>query len=157
MSVPNPQLPIDPSSLFNLDFDVMQEGWSVFNLEDGNKIRARCVLVSVRAQRVPPQKGDLVAPETQVILKVDSPPNRRGQKGGPASPEELADPKSHGGIEVGVVTSSEPWNEYHIKETPIRLSTKLILNRVWRIDERYDNVGDPVYVVRFTIIPTIDY
>jgi hypothetical protein len=155
VSVPN-SAPVDASLLFVLDFDVMHEDWSVFALEDGNKIRARCILASVRGQRVPPQKGDLVAPETQVIVKVDSPPNRRGKKGAPATPEEISDPRGHGGIEVGVLRSTEPWNEYHIKGSQIRIRTKLIMNRVYRIDERYDNLGDPVYVVNFTIIPTIE-
>jgi hypothetical protein len=146
---------VDPATLYNLDFDIVKENWSVYNLEDGNKIRARVMLVSIKGQRVPPQKGDLVAPETSLTLKIDAPPNRRGPKGSPATPEEINDPKNHNGTEVGILNSNEPWNEYHVSNTDIRIRVKLVLNIVWRIKDRFDNLGDPVYVVNFTVVPAI--
>jgi hypothetical protein len=151
-----PSQPVDPASLYFLDFEVKKEGWSVYNLEDGNKIRARAIVTSIRGQRIPPQKGDLIAPETNITSKVDSPPNRRGPKGSPATPEELNNPKNYGGVEVGIVSSSEPWNEYHLIGTDVTIRTKLILNRAFRIGNRYDNFGDPIYVINFTLVPATE-
>jgi hypothetical protein len=148
--------PVDPASLYILDFEVRKEGWSVYALDDGNKIRARAMLVSVRGEHATPQEGDVMIPETSVTVKVDSPPNRRGPKGSNPTPEELADPKTHGGEEVDVSNSNEPWNEYRIVGAAFKVRMKLVLNRVFRIRERFDVVGDPVYVVNFSINTTIE-
>ncbi len=157
MSAPSAEPISDPSQLRILDFEIETiEGWSTYNLEDGNKIRARAVLLSVRGSSVNPKKGDVIAPETNVTVKVDSPPNRRGPKGSPATPEELNDPKGHGGVEAGITASSEPWNQYHLVGSNVRIRIKLVANHVWRIESRYDNLGDPVYVVTFSIIPSIE-
>jgi hypothetical protein len=134
----------------------MSEGWSQYNLEDGNKLRARVILLGVRGPNLPPQKGDPIQFETNVNLKVEAPVNRRGPKGVPATPEEIADPMKHGGEPVNTLTSNEPWNEYHLKGSTIRIRLKLSLNRVWRIVDRFDNNGDPVYVVNFGTIPFIE-
>jgi hypothetical protein len=156
VQAPNQRPPPDPATLHIVDFEIDREEWSVYNLEDGNKIRARVILVSVRATRIPPQKGDLIAPETNVQVKVDSPLNRRGPKGSPATPEEISDPKGNGGVEVRILNSNEHWNEYHLIGSGIRVRVKLVLNRIFRIKDRYDNVGDPVYVVNFSIVPFVE-
>jgi hypothetical protein len=156
VQAPSQPPPPDPATLHIVDFNIEREEWSIYNLEDGNRIRARVILVSIRTPRIPPQKGDLIAPETNVQIKVDSPLNRRGPKGSAATPEEVSDPKGHGGIEVHVLNSNEPWNEYQLVGSEIKMRVKLVLNRIFRIRDRYDNVGDPVYVVNFSIVPFIE-
>lgn len=88
--------------------------------------------------------------------RVDAPPNRRGQKGHPATQEELSDPKNHGGAEISIRSSREPWNEYHFVGTDRRLRVKIIVNRVWRIQDRFDAKGDPVYVINLTTLPVLE-
>ena len=43
-----------------------------------------------------------------------------------------------------------------ITGTNIRLRVKMIANRVWKIRDRYDQNGDPVYLVNFTVIPVFE-
>jgi hypothetical protein len=62
-------------------FNIVHEDWSVYSLEDGNTLRARVILVSLRSSEVPLKKGVDVKLETQVIVKADVPPNRRGPPG----------------------------------------------------------------------------
>jgi hypothetical protein len=155
VSVPS-RPPPDPASLYVVDFEVRKEGWSWYQLDDGNKIRSRVILVSVRAVKPTLKKGEFVAPETSITVKVDSPPNRRGPKGSNPTPEELSDPKGHGGEEVEINNSNEPWNEYRVGGNVLRLQMKLVLNRVWRLKDRFDPVGDPVYVVNFGVNTTIE-
>ena len=155
MSVPNLP-PSDPTKLYVVDFEVRKEGWSWYQLDDGNKIRARVMLISVRASQPNLKQQESVAPETNIIVKVDSPPNRRGPIGSNPTPEELSDPKGHGGEEVEIDSSNEPWNEYRVGRNALRLRMKLVLNRVWRIKGRFDPIGDPVYVVNFSVNTTIE-
>lgn len=146
----------DVTSLYNLDFEVLQEGWSVYELEDLNKIRARVILQQIRGPNLPPKKGDRLGFSTNVIIIVDAPPSNRGPKGIPATQEEITNPKEHGGVEIAVRSSREPWNEYRIVGSNIRVRLKMVLNRVWRIQNRYDQLGDPVYVVNQTVLPIIE-
>jgi len=157
MSEPKtPQPPADLTKLQILDFDVMQEGWSTYDLEDGNRMRCRIVLLQMRAPDIQPKKGDPIAPQISQHVIVDVPPNRRGSPGHPATQEEVAKPKEHGGEEVAIRSSSEPWNEYHITNTNVRLRVKIIVNRIWKIRDRFDQNGDPVYVVTSTVIPVFE-
>ena len=156
MSVSSAAPTQDVSTLRVIDFDVDREDWSRYELEDGNKVRARLILVGLRGPRVPPQRGDPIVPESTLTVKVDAPLNRRGPKGIPTTPEEIADPKKHGGVAVNVVNSSEPQNVYSIKGTAGKIRIKLVLNQIWRIDDRYDHLGDPVYVVNFSAVPYVE-
>lgn len=153
---PIPKPPLDPATLFNLDFDIMRENWSIYNLEDGNKLKMRVFLIQVRSPSIPPKKGDQIVFEFSQAVTVDAPPNRRGQKGHAATQEELSDPKNHGGVEISVESSREPWNEYHLAGTDRRLRVKIIVNRVWRIQDRFDAKGDPVYVINVTTLPVLE-
>lgn len=73
----------------------------------------------------------------------------------PALPEEVSDPLNHGGLEVSVIGSSEPWNEYAFDESG-KIKLKFVLNKVWRLKDRYDNVGDPVYVTNFIVVNNLE-
>ncbi|MGC8593938.1 MAG: hypothetical protein ACP5LF_06610 [Nitrososphaeria archaeon] len=61
-------------------FNIVHEDLSVYSLEDGNTLRARVILVSLSSSEVPLKKGVDVKLETQVIVKADVPPNRRGHR-----------------------------------------------------------------------------
>jgi hypothetical protein len=58
------------------------------------------------------------------------------------------------GVEVGVASSSEKWNEYTLEDgTKIRL--KPILIEVIRVTDQYDPEGNPLYVTKAQPIVTI--
>src|SRR3989337_352486 len=125
-----PAPPHDPATFFNLDFDIMREGWSVYELEDGNKLRVRMFLTQLRGPSIPPQKGENITFEVSQAIKIDTPPNRRGPKGTPATMDEITNPLNHGGVEISIRNSNEPWNEYHVLNTSIRVRIKAVVSRV---------------------------
>jgi hypothetical protein len=79
----------------------------------------------------------------------------RTEEGHQALPEEVSDPINHGGFEISVAQSSEPLNGYYVV-SKIKVKLKLVLNKVWRLKDRYDSMGDPVYVANFTILNSLD-
>lgn len=143
------------SAYYSVPFSIVSENWSSYAFEDGNKLRGRVILVSLKSSQLPIRKGVVMNTETQVIIKADVPPNRRGPPGHPALPEEVSDPLNHGGLEVSVIGSSEPWNEYAFDESG-KIKLKFVLNKVWRLKDRYDSVGDPVYVTNFIVVNNLE-
>jgi hypothetical protein len=69
----------------------------------------------------------------------------------------MADPKGHGGVEVNVLNSDEPWNEYRLLNTDIKVRLKLMINRIYSLKDRYEANGDPLYIVNFATVPTIEH
>jgi len=143
------------SSFFNVTFNIVHEDWSIYTLEGGSKLRTRVILVSLKSSQLPVKKGVSINIEYQVITKADVPPNSRGPSGHPALPEEISDPVNHGGQEVSVISSTEPWNEYIFENGRIKL--KLVLNKLWRLNNRYDNTGDPVYITNYSVLNNVEF
>lgn len=49
--------------------------------------------------------------------------------------------------EVGYRAVSENWNEYFADDGSV-IRIKVVVTEVLRVDDRYDDQGDPVYVVK---------
>jgi hypothetical protein len=49
--------------------------------------------------------------------------------------------------ELGYRTMGEPWNEYLADDGSV-IRVKLIVTEVLRVDDKYDEQGNPVYMVR---------
>jgi len=60
------------SSFFNVPFNIVHEDWSIYSLEDGNKLRTRVVLVSLKSSQLPIKKGVTINSEYQVIVSYSS-------------------------------------------------------------------------------------
>lgn len=71
------------SVYYSAPFSIVSENWSSYTFEDGNKLRGRVILVSLKSSQLPIRKGVVMSTETQVIIKADVPPNRRGPPGHP--------------------------------------------------------------------------
>lgn len=76
-------------------------------------------------------------------------PERKKKVPNPLSPGEMAD-----GTELTFQSGGEHWNEYLVDDgTVIRI--KLVVTDVVRVDDAFDQEGNPVYVVASTNILTV--
>lgn len=132
-----------------LDFDVLEEYWNEYDLEDNSRLRARLIVTRVALRPgTPVGQFDL---SFQTILMITAPPNQRGAPGPPVSPEEInvspEDIASGRKIPVRPLTNNEPWNIYRVEKTTDVFQAKLVVSAVYRIKERYDQFGEPAYVI----------
>ena len=55
---------------------------------------------------------------------------------------------------IEVNQSSERWNEYLLEDGTV-LKMKIVLKKVYRVDNEYDAEGNPVYVMQSTNITSL--
>lgn len=144
-----PTQPFDPKLVEVLDFQILDEKWNEYELEDNSKLSARGIVTRVaRRPNSPSGQFDL---SFQTILTITAPPDQRGQPGAPLSPEEIAlgpdDITSGRKIPVDILTNNEPWNMYRVEKTMDVFQVKLVVSAVYRIKERFDQLGEPAYVI----------
>ena len=56
---------------------------------------------------------------------------------------------------VEVNQSSERWNEYLLEDGTV-LKMKLVLTKIFRIDNEYDKEGNPAYVMQSTNVTSVN-
>jgi hypothetical protein len=56
--------------------------------------------------------------------------------------------------EVSFQPSREPWSEYLLDDGSV-VKLKSVVTEVVRLDDQYDQVGDPIYVVKSTQIVAV--
>lgn len=135
---------INLTKLEELDFEIGQEEWNKYELQDRTKLRIRAILLKLyRAPASPEQTGFIT--NFQNILSVIVDPNLRGLASTKIlSPEEINAANKH---EVRFTPIVEPWNNYRLPNGD-QLKTKLVVSLVYRIDGHYDIFGNPLYVVQ---------
>src|SRR6266566_722468 len=143
MSIP-PQIPIpEPKDIEVLDFDVLEEKWNDYELADETKLRGRFILTKLmRAKHGP---ADAIGIAAQTIFTVTALPDRRGSRSQPPLQEEwdslTKDP-------VGILNSTEPWNQYRIPKLNNKLiQAKLVVTAVFQFPGKFDQEGEPFYIV----------
>jgi hypothetical protein len=67
---------------------------------------------------------------------------------GPDGQEHEAEP-------VGFRSSGEHFNEYLLDDGSV-LRIKLVLTQVWKVNEAYDRLGNPVYLVDHAQVMAVD-
>ena len=55
---------------------------------------------------------------------------------------------------IDVHQSSERWNEYFLEDGSV-LKMKLILKKVFRVENEFDGEGNPVYVMQSTNVTSV--
>lgn len=83
------------------------------------------------------------------MIAVEAPPNARGQPSGLMSPDDLQSAEKY---EVRPIDHAEEWNVYRIKTTDDLLKIKYIANQFFRLKDKYDQFGEPMYLVNGTPI-----
>ena len=58
------------------------------------------------------------------------------------------------GTEVPFQASREPWTEYLIEDGSV-IKIKTVATEVVRLDDHYDQAGDPIYVLKSTQIVAV--
>lgn len=133
-----------------LDFEVIEEHWNEYELEDDTKLHGRIILTRVAR----PLHGAVAGQfgfSFNNIFTVTAPPSQRGKPGPPVAPEEVVvkpeDISSGTKAPVRTITHSEPWNIYRIEKTTDMFQIKLVVSAVYRVKDRFDQFGEPAYVV----------
>jgi hypothetical protein len=141
---------LDPKELDVLDFDVIEEHWNEYELEDNTKLRGRVFLTRVAR----PLHGSIsgkYALSFSTHFTSTALPNLRGSPGSPITPEEanVKDDDISSGIKmpVRILNQSEPWNIYRVDKTTEMFQVKLVVSAVYRLKDRYDQFGEPAYII----------
>ena len=134
----------------DLDFEVRQEVWNIYELEDGSTVRLRTILVKVLKTRKPPpgvplgSKGMGLNLSLQNLLAVKSPLRLRGEPTKPISQRAMLKlPKT----EVKFNPFFEDWNIYLLKDGT-ELRVKVNVSSIERVEGKFDKFGNPMYNVQ---------
>jgi len=149
----SPKIPI--LEFEEVDFEIEREVWNIYELGDRSRIKMRTVLVKLlrsRARRAEkPTLGALELPEFQgkfqnIITVVSSVSTSLGPPSPPIPPQELASlPKD----EVACTPYQEDWNIYRLPDGS-KLKVKVVVSAVYRVKNKYDELGYPIYWVNST-------
>lgn len=111
-----------------VDFDVIEEDWNFYEVEDGNPIYGL---------------------NTQKIFGVIPPKELMGPPSeGSYTPEEAVNSIVEEDLEFRVI--KENWNEYKLKDGT-KLNIKLVITTIARTD-LYDQRGEPIYGIQSQIL-----
>lgn len=137
----------------DLDFEVRQEVWNIYELEDGSTIRLRAVLIKVlKSRKLPPPppgappgaKGIGLNLSINNLLSVKSPIRLKGKPTKPIDPRQMPKlPKT----EVKFNPFYEDWNIYLLKDGT-ELRVKINVSKIERVEDKYDKFGNPMYNVQ---------
>jgi hypothetical protein len=133
-----------PDDLQNMEFEVVQESWSRYDLADFTVIRGRLIVTRVaKLKHGPADQYRLAAtPIFATFAQTHGAPSK-----------ELPAPSEYQTMEkepVAIITSSEPWNKYRLVETGDILQIKLVATEVFRLKNKFDPFGEPIYWVGHT-------
>jgi len=145
--------PVDPRGIDVFDFDVIEESWNNYVLEDGTEIHARIVLMRVARpkQGFKPGQYDL---QFSLVSSVTALPEKRNDPGIPLTPEEILvkpeDITDGTKIPTKPMSTSEQWNVYRVRKTGDMFRTKMLVSEVYLVKDRFDQNGEPQYVLNWT-------
>lgn len=132
-----------------IDFEVANEDWNLYELEDGAKLKTKFVLISVtkRGNEYGFSSQNVVG-MAYVPLELRGPPTQPGRR---YTIEEIE--KAIEKDDMQYKTIKEVWNVYRLKDGAT-LSVKLTLAKVSRT-RLYTDIGEPVYQVQTVPIPKV--
>lgn len=129
------------------EFDVIKEDWNEYELKDNTRMKSRMVLTRIiKRDTTPPGQYEI---NGQPIFVVTTDPSRRKAPTPPLTGDEIQLLNQPGPNELKipteVLTSAERWNQYRIIATDEVLRIKLVLIDVFRVPNKYDELGEPLY------------
>lgn len=145
MSQNNPTTPPPlPNDYEEMEFNVEEEDWNEYELNDGVRIKGRVFLAKIIRDPNDPKRMnfDITPPKWSVY----APPHLRG------SPslellQDLQKQKDHKKYKVHIDKNHEPWNIYRILRTGQEVKIKLTIDEILRHDNAFDQNGCPFYSV----------
>jgi hypothetical protein len=143
------------SDVEEVEFQIQHEGWNIYELSDRTILRIRPIILKffklkgVTAPAAPMGLGI----SAQNVMTVKAKPELKGVPSRtPIDPVHLETEVEK--VEVQAKPFSEEWNQYTLSDgTPVRV--KLVLISVFRT-KHYDQLGEPVYVVKSDNILAVD-
>ena len=133
----------DPISLdfAVVTFEPIKEGWNEYSFSDHTIVKFRTIVTRiVKHKNTPIGQYDISFNNVNAVY---SPPQNRGQPTNILQ-EELEKTDK---FEVQPITSAEPWNEYRLIATDDVLKVKYVANAFYKIKDKFDQFGEPVYMV----------
>ena len=128
-----------------VDFKVNNEGWNVYELEDGTILKTKLVLINIIRKLGGKEGTPNAGLNTSYVSGVFSPMGKRGPPGRKYTVQELK--KNVAEINLKFRQTSDcGWNEYETKDIIFEIRT--ILKSVDKTS-LFDSSGMPSYVVNY--------
>jgi hypothetical protein len=133
-----------PGDLKNMEFEVVQEDWSKYDLADYTVIKGRLIVTRVAQLKHGPagQFNLATIPIFAAFAQTHGEPSK-----------SIPTPSEYAALEkepVAIITSSEPWNKYRLVETGDIIQIKLVATEVFRLKDKFDEFGEPMYWISHT-------
>jgi hypothetical protein len=133
-------------------FDVIEENWNEYELEDGTNLWSRLILTRVMRPKQGFKPGEYGL-SFNTVSTITAPADKRNKPGPPLTPDEISvkpdDVSSGSKIPVKVISSSEQWNVYRVRDDGDMFRTKMLVTEVYRVRDRFDQFGEPAHVIAF--------
>lgn len=129
------------------EFEVKKEDWNEYELQDGTRVKGKLVITRIlRRSETPPDQYEIIG---QPIFVVTTDTNRRKPPTPALTPDEIAQLNTPGPnelkIPMEILTNAERWNQYRLPATDEIIRVKMVLIDIYRIPDRYDDLGEPMY------------
>jgi hypothetical protein len=137
---------------YDVDFEVVEEGWNEYKLSDGAILRTKLVLGKVvTSAGVPPDKAKEYGFNSQTMVVAYVPQDMKGTPGGrPLTPQEIADAVVE---DLDFEQTRNVTNEY-LLTNGVRVRLRLMLTRVGKTDQ-FSSDGSPIYAVNNQVVPQV--
>jgi hypothetical protein len=140
--------PAPPRLIKELEFKIVKEDWFIYRLKDGSILKVKPVLIKVfETDQVDPAGKKIYATLGQNIVTVTSPENLKGTPTLPLPPPNEALKLDKEEVEVEHAIYDPRWNIYEL-ENGEKLKVKIVITHVYKIKGKYDEFGNPYYVVQ---------
>jgi len=137
---------------FDLNFEIVQEAWNTYTLEDNAKLRARAIVsrfFSAPSPTDPPMES--FGGDTSVISVVLPSKDYEFYGEPDLSAHSKNEIDSDEKTEVEFSNSSEEWNVYKI-EDGTKIKVKLVIASIRRCKNLRDKDGIPIYSLDTSVI-----
>ena len=133
-----------PEKLDFLEYEVIEEPWNIYKLEDGSTIRVKIVVSGILKD----DKGLVI--QAKEVYSVIPNPEYVGVPSPPLKPKEKMD-KYLEAEDLKIIEKTDYWNKYSIPSEKLTVSVRgevVLVSRTSRHDEK----GIPVYVVNVQLL-----
>lgn len=126
----------------NLDFDAIKEDWNEYEIEDGDRLRIKFVLVKIIRKKVA-DGYDFRFNSTNVVGIFSKKSREPGQK--MYTPDEIFSSVIKKNMEYKTI--KEVWNKYLIKKDKSIIEVKIVITEIQKTN-KVDDFGDLHYLVK---------
>jgi len=142
---PTMMLPEPPKDAFELPFEVIREGWSIYKTKGDALVRLKHILLKLLVMGITEDGVAQIAMGSNVIVASTVPASMKGSPSSQAyTLEQIA--KAITEPDLPFETVKEEWNEYNASGT--KVSIKVVATAISKTS-LIDQTGDPIYYVNY--------